>query len=351
MTGLVSYSQDNVNLVRPGEPCNFAAVPSEIDGLADVFGAVRITAAVFFRSAAQAPWIFEQLSREAVLPMILPGARDMISFHFVLEGSCYANLVGGESIELTQNKVIVFTRGDPYVISSSPGLHAHSALPHKRMTSGKMPFTETFDENGPVTARLVSGFLACDSRHYNPLLDNLPAALVGDFTDDSGFRSLAQLTGLAIDQAAAERAGGQTVLGRLTELMFIEIVRQHVEQLPADAINWLSALRDASIGRALSLMHGDPGKPWSLESVAREVGLSRSEFAERFTTFVGVPPMQYLAKWRMQTAAGLLRDSVNIASIANEVGYSCEASFSRAFKKIVGVAPSEWRRQSELMAA
>lgn len=351
MTDAVSCSQDSVNLVQPGEPCNFAAAPSEIDGLGDVFGAVRITAAVFFRIAAQAPWILEQLSRDAVLPMILPGARDMISFHFVLEGSCYANLVGGESIKLTQNKVIVFTRGDRYVISSGPDVRAPSSPPQSRVAARQLPFTESFGEGGPVTARLVSGFLACDSRQYNPLLDNLPAALVGDFTDDSGFRSLAQLTGLAIDQAAAERAGGQTVLGRLTELMFIEVVRQYVERLPANSINWMSALRDASIGRALSLMHSDPGRPWSLESVAREVGLSRSEFAERFTTFVGVPPMQYLAKWRMQTAAGLLRDSVNIASIANEVGYSCEASFSRAFKKIVGVAPSEWRRQSELMAA
>ncbi|HEX4736872.1 MAG TPA: AraC family transcriptional regulator [Allosphingosinicella sp.] len=351
MTETVFCSPNDVNLLRPGRPCNLAAEPSEGDALAEVFAAVRMKAAIFFRVAAQAPWILEQLSREAVLPMILPGAREMVSFHFVLEGTCYANLVGGESIKLTRGKVIVFTRGDPYVISSSPDLHLHSAVGRPKLVSRHIPFTESFGESGPIDARLVSGFLACDSRQYNPLLDNLPTALVGDFTSDSGFRSLAQLTGFAIDQAAAERAGGQAVLGRLTELMFIEVVRQYFEKLPPDSVNWLSALRDPSIGRALSLMHGDPGKSWTLESLAREVGVSRSEFADRFTSLVGVPPMQYLTKWRMQTAAGLLCESVNIASIANEVGYSCEASFSRAFKKIVGVPPSRWRQRQEPLAA
>ena len=141
------------------------------------------------------------------------------------------------------------------------------------------------------------------------------------------------------------------VLGRLTELMLVEVVRQYVERLPAGHATWLAGLKDVFVGRALALMHSNPGRRWSLAGLAREIGLSRSLFAARFNALVGMPPMEYLTRWRMQTATGLLRDSVNIADVANEVGYSSEASFSRAFKKIVGVPPSRWRRRVDLLAA
>ncbi len=134
------------------------------------------------------------------------------------------------------------------------------------------------------------------------------------------------------------------MLARLSELFFIEVVRHHLATLPSDTTGWLAGLRDDAIGRTLSLLHDRPAHPWSLDELAKEAGLSRSVLAERFHHFVGTPPMQYLAQWRMQLAASLLSGtSATIAEVADRVGYGSEAALSRAFKRMVGVAPSAWR--------
>jgi len=133
-------------------------------------------------------------------------------------------------------------------------------------------------------------------------------------------------------------------LAKLSELMFIEVVRRHLETLPPEQAGWFAGLRDPFVGKALSRMHAKPEHTWTIEDLAKDVGLSRSVLAQRFTDLVGLPPMQYLAKWRMQIAAGLLSRGANIATIAAEIGYGSEAAFSRAFKKVVGMPPSEWRR-------
>ena len=126
--------------------------------------------------------------------------------------------------------------------------------------------------------------------------------------------------------------------------MFIEVLRRYLDGLPAEQAGWLAGLRDPFIGKALSLMHGRPAHSWTIEELAKEVGLSRSVLAERFADLVGIPPILYLAKWRMQLASGLLSaGNGNMAHIAAETGYESEAAFSRAFKKMTGVPPSVWR--------
>jgi AraC-like DNA-binding protein len=138
--------------------------------------------------------------------------------------------------------------------------------------------------------------------------------------------------------------GGQSVLGRLSELMFVDVVRRYLESLPAERLDWLSGLRDSHVGRALAALHRDPGREWTIESLAQHVALSRSVLAERFAQFVGEPPMKYLTNWRMQLAANHLMSGVdNIANIAAAVGYDSEAAFSRAFKKATGLPPGQWR--------
>jgi transcriptional regulator GlxA family with amidase domain len=128
--------------------------------------------------------------------------------------------------------------------------------------------------------------------------------------------------------------------------MFIEVVRRYLEGLPPGQAGWLAGLRDPFVGRALGLMHAAPARAWTLEELAREACVSRSVLAERFTALVGMPPMHYLASWRMQIAAGLLSGgTTNIATIAAKTGYGSEAAFSRAFKKVVGMPPAEWRRR------
>ena len=161
--------------------------------------------------------------------------------------------------------------------------------------------------------------------------------------DEHGW--LGQFFRAAVGEASGHRAGGEAMLGRLSELMFVEVVRRHLESLPPEQTGWLAGLRDPFVGRALSLLHARPAAPWTLDSLGKEVGLSRSALVERFTRLVGQPPMQYLASWRIQLAAGRLGEGATVAEAALDVGYGSEPAFNRAFKKLVGVPPARWRKQ------
>ena len=318
-----------------------------IDVLSDVLRTVRLTGAVFFDVATNAPWVAEQPSREMVLPKILPGASHLIAYHVVTEGRCFATIVGGEATEVEAGEVVVFTQGDAHVMSSSPGMRADPVTQETmdEITASQLPFFVNYGDRGP-RASLVCGFLACDDRPFNPLLANLPRVIKAG--DRSGGNSgwLGQFIRLATMETTEKRAGGESVLAKLSELMFIEVVRRYIELLPPGQNGWLAGLRDASVGRALSLIHGTPSRDWTIEDMAREAGLSRTVFAERFKALVGMPPMQYLGLWRMQVATGLIARGANLATVAEEVGYSTEAAFSRAFKKITGAVPSAWRRRA-----
>lgn len=318
------------------------------DALSDVLRTIRLTGAAFFRVVAKAPWVAEQPGPEMILPKILPGARHMIAYHIVTEGQCFASIIGGESIAVEAGEVIVFTRGDPHVMSSAPGMRADPFTPGviDAATRGQLPFFINFGGEGAPSAKLVCGFLACDAQLFNPLLENLTPVIKVNYLGDRSAGQLGQFIHLAMTEAAHKRAGGESVLAKLSELMFIEVVRRHLETLAPEETCWLAGLRDRFIGKALSVMHENPAQDWTIELVAKQVGLSRSVLAERFTAMVGVPPMHYLAKWRMQIALGLLSGGrSNIATIATEIGYGSEAAFSRAFKKMVGMSPSAWRRR------
>jgi AraC-like DNA-binding protein len=323
--------------------------PMGADTLSDVLRTVRLTGATFFDVVANEPWVAEQPPSEAVLRKILPGAEHLIAYHAVTEGRCFASIVGGEPVEVEAGEVIVFTHGDPHVMSSRPGMRAGpvGADLVDAATANQLPFFVSHGGNGP-SSKLVCGFLACDARPFNPLLDNLPPVIKAGEPLDNGTGWLGQFMHFAMMESQNKRAGGESVLAKLSELMFVEVIRRHLESLPPEQSGWLAGLRDPFIGKALSLMHATPAQNWTIEDLARQSGLSRSALAERFTSLVGIPPMQYLAKWRMQIASGLLSGgSTNIATVAAETGYASEAAFSRAFKKVVGVPPAAWRRRLE----
>ena len=149
----------------------------------------------------------------------------------------------------------------------------------------------------------------------------------------------------AAEEVAAGRPGSETVLAKLSELLFVEAVRRYAETLPAGQTGWLAGLRDPHVARALALLHGDIARHWTVDDLGREVGLSRSALADRFIHLIGAPPMHYLINWRMQVASQKLRDTnASLAQVAELVGYNSEAAFSRAFKKEFGTAPATWRR-------
>ena len=330
---------------RPRQGAPSADRRAVTDTLSDVLRAVRLTGAVFFAIDASTPWVTEAPPAPAIAPHIMPGVEHVIEYHLVTAGSCWGGLLGEPAIRLEAGDVIVFPQGDAHVISSAPGMRAELDLSaHERASRSPLPIAISIEGGGSDRTQIICGFLGCDARPFNPLLATLPRVLHLRGSGESG-SVLRHLVELAVAESGAPKAGSDCILSRLSELLFIEVVRRYVAALPAENTGWLAGLRDEQIGRALQKLHQRPAHAWNLEELAKDVGMSRSMLAERFTHFVGVPPIQYLAQWRIQLAAGLLRtNNSGLAEIAERVGYGSEAALSRAFKRWVGVAPALYRR-------
>ena len=226
--------------------------------------------------------------------------------------------------------------GDTHVLATELGMRQTPDMAMYRMPDdGRLPVKIAVGTEDGAPAHFVCGFLGCDSRPYNPLLTALPRVIR---INDHASGALGAYFRAALAESKG-RMGGECMLGRISELMFVDVVRRYLETLPESRTNWLSGLRDPYVGRALTALHEDPARDWTLEALAQEAALSRSAFAERFAEFVGQPPMQYLTNWRMQLATNYLRNGTDsIAAVANRVGYDSEAAFSRAFKKSRGRA-------------
>jgi AraC-like DNA-binding protein len=314
------------------------------DPLTDVLISVRLTGAVFFDVEGTAPWAAEGPPASAISGRVLPGADHVIEFHAVTRGECLGGILGEEPVRLEAGDVICFPHGDPHVLSSTRGMRAPPDLSaYERAPSARLPFPLKLGE-GPAEVHLVCGFLGCDARPFNPLLAALPRMLRARDRDAPG-GWLSRFMEVAEAEGRTPRPGTEAILARVSELMFVEVIRRHVENLLPDGTGWLAGLRDPHVGKALAALHARPARPWTIDALGREVGLSRSALAERFTALVGEPPIQYLGRWRMQVAASLLASTHDgIAAIAARVGYASEAAFNRAFKKATGVPPASWRR-------
>ena len=167
--------------------------------------------------------------------------------------------------------------------------------------------------------------------------------------DDASGRWLENSIRFSVNEADASRAGGEAVLAKLSEVLFVETLRTYIAHLPAEQTGWLAGARDSEVGKTLALMHRNPAHPWTIASLAKEAGLSRSVLAERFRHYLNEPPMAYLTRWRLQLGAQMLAStSYSVAQIASEVGYESEAAFNRAFKRDFTVPPARFRSQSRL---
>lgn len=316
-----------------------------LDVLSDVLRAVRLTGAVFFDVNATTPWVAESPASGDVAAGLMPGSQHVIPFHVLTRGACMAGVVGRKPVTLAAGDVVVFPQGDPHVLSSRAGMRAPADMSlYRRSDHPRLPVRVLPGGGGKPEAHLICGFLGCDARPFNPLLDALPQMIVVPIAQSRPGHWLKSFTEVAVSESRSAMSGSDAVLARLSELMFIEAVRQYVQSLPANGRGWLAGLRDPAISQALGRLHAEPARPWTLPMLAQRCGLSRSALAERFHNYVGVPPMQYLARWRMQLAANLLASgSDKVAAVARQVGYEAEAAFSRAFKKLVGMSPAAWR--------
>lgn len=332
----------------------------EPDPLSGVLRSLRLTGALFFLWEVSWPFATPVPAGRAFAPLVLPGAQQIVSYHIVMRGVCWGALLGEPPAQLEAGDILLIPHGDAYLLSSSAQACAAGPLDmapslefFRQMAAGAMPFVVQEGGGEPTSTHLICGFLGCDVRPFNPALAALPRLVRLRPPADPAADRLQSLIDYTLAEAQRPSPGSQCVLLRLSELMFVEVVRRWLAGAEANAAgaaarsNWLAGLRDPLVGRALLQLHRRPAAAWTLETLASEVGASRSRLAESFTRFVGQPPMQYLTQWRLQLAARMLADSaVKVAAVARDFGYQSEASFSRAFKRFVGVSPAQWRREA-----
>jgi AraC-like DNA-binding protein len=332
------------------------------DTLSDVLRSVRMRSAVYFLVSAEGSWAAETPASREIAAAVMPGAEHVIEYHVVTAGECWAVVAGEPPCRLRGGDIILVPQGDAHVITSDPRVRgvpdAHSFFELQRdLRPFRMRYSNAThpsfpaDDGAPCAGvagmpptSLVCGFIAVDSRPFNPLLAALPRIL--HLPADRAGHWSGELAQLAAAESANRRPGSEAVLERLSEMMFVDALRRHIEAMAEDASGWLAGLRDRFVGRALALLHERPAEDWTIDALGSQVGLSRSALHQRFVDLIGQPPMQYLAQWRMQLASQILRDTQSsIAAIALEVGYDSEAAFVRAFKRLVGMPPAAWRRE------
>jgi len=324
------------------------------DTLSDVLRSVRLRGAVFYCLNYGNDWAVEAPPAKEIAGTVIPGAEHVMEYHVITKGSGWAAIVGEPPVRLETGDIVMFPHGDAHVLSSAPGIRPARFGPDwvYATRNDPKPIPIVFHTGNEFTLgapapespnNVACGFLGCDLRPFNPLIATLPRLLHLPAAADGAW--ISQAMRQAVDASQNKRPGGDAVLERISEMMFVDAVRRHVERLPDASTGWLAGLRDRHVGRALALIHENPARPWTIDALADEIALSRSAFYERFVRFIGQPPMQYLTQWRMQAAANLLRQSrAPVASIALDVGYESEAAFSRAFKRLVGTPPASWRR-------
>jgi len=326
------------------------------DILSDVLRSVRLRGALFFFVNGGESWVAEAPAARDIAARVMPGSEHVMEYHVVTRGECWAAIVGEEPVRMQPGDIILFPHGDPHVMSSAPGMRAPANPPwYSQPIPGQLPFALYVDGAGAPGPRasqqsyettVVCGFLGCDLRPFNPLIATLPRLLHLRSDESRGW--VAQFMSQAAAESKSRSPGGEVLLERMSEMMFVDAMRRYVDTLPEGSHGWLAGMRDRFVGRALALMHESPATEWTVDELGRRVGLSRSALHERFAELIGQPPMQYLTNWRMQVAASLLRDTnATVATVAQDVGYDSEAAFARAFKRLVGMPPAAWRRAHE----
>ena len=316
-----------------------------MDALSEVLRVVRLSGGLFLEAEFTAPWcVLSRVGPEDCGPSLSPPAH-VVAYHVVTEGRLVVQVDGAPPRTVQAGEIVMLPRNDPHSLASAPGLdpiHSDDLV----QTPAEGGLARIRHGGGGEATRMVCGYLGSETA-WNPLIAALPRILALEIRD-SGGAWIESSVRFAAAELTAGRTGSASVIAKLSELLFAEAVRRYVGALPDGQHGWLAGLRDPVVGRALTCLHERPAHAWTTEELAREAGLSRSAFADRFAELIGMPPMRYLGGWRMQMAARELRDgNLPIAKIAYEVGYESEAAFNRAFKRDFGVPPAAWRRQAQ----
>ncbi len=315
-----------------------------MDALSEILRVVRLVGAIFINARFTAPWCYQSPCADVAAPLLEPGAERVVIFHLITEGECFVEIGDQPPMHLRAGDVVLFPKGDAHRMSSAPGLLPATGGRSLGEVLARRPRQMTYGGGG-ATTRLVCGYLACDARLARLLLAGLPSVVRVNVRGSNAGMWLEASVRYALDEARSPRPGGAGVLAKLSEVLFIEVLRLYMIERRPDGTGWLAGVGDRIVGAALNALHARPAHAWTLEELARAAGSSRSVLAERFQHLVGCAPMQYLTQWRMLLAANILsRSNAPLARIAEDVGYQTDTAFSRAFRREFGAPPATWRR-------
>jgi AraC-like DNA-binding protein len=302
------------------------------DVLGDVLGGLGLRTRVFCHLEVSAPW------------SVTIGETDLAHFHVVQRGGCWLERAKGPPRALASGDLVVVQRGGPYQLADRPG---RKGTPLDRLFPASPAGRCTLVRHGGdgATSLLVCGSFSFEHPDSHPVLPLLPDVLhlqAGEETSEW----LESLPRFLAAEALANRPGSATILSRLTDVLFVQVVRAWLSTQP-DEPSWLRALNDPRLARALAALHEDPGRDWSVGNLAAHAAMSRSPFSSRFTSVVGEPPYAYVARVRMERAARMLREGrKTLAEVAAAVGYESESSFSRVFKRHFRASPGIFRQKA-----
>lgn len=304
------------------------------DPLGEALHFLRMRGVFYCRCQFTNPWA-----------LALPAFEDCMMFHVVTAGECRIEVHGAPTKLLRPGGLALVPHGRGHRLASAAGLEAARLFDLPREQVGERYELLHHGGGGDATT-VICGVVRFDHAAARQLIGLLPRLIEVDVWSAPEAEWLQSTLRLMAAEATAPRAGGETVITRLADILVIQSIRAWIERAPDGQFGWLSALRDPQIGRAIALIHRDPSANWTLQALAAAVGMSRSAFAARFTALVGEPAMQYATRWKMQTARIWLQETTEPLSwVADRLGYQSDAAFSRAFKRTVGVAPGALRRR------
>ncbi|HET7848311.1 MAG TPA: AraC family transcriptional regulator [Pseudolabrys sp.] len=314
-----------------------------MDPLSEVLRSVRLAGGVFLSGHFTAPWCISVRITPADCAPFMKNPAQMIAYHVVIEGEVLVGVDDSPMMAVRSGEIVLFPRNDPHILANEEGLAPVSAGPLIQKSADGGLYRIRYGGGG-ATSRIFCGFLANEEKH-NPLISTLPKTLKIDVRGATAREWIEASVRFAAGELAEGRLASSSVMSRLSESLFTEAVRQY-SSTADEGLGWLKGLKDPYVGRALALIHQKMNAPWTTNSLASEIALSRSAFVERFTSLVGLPPIRYLTVWRLQTAKLDLQEThKTIAQVAHAVGYDSEEAFSRAFKREFGASPSRWRER------
>lgn len=314
-----------------------------MDVLSEVLSAVRLRGALFFNAEFSAPWCISSSGAVGIAPYLPFKDAHLIMFHFLTEGRAYAALED-QRVELSAGDIVVLPGGDSHFLGNGAPRRAVDSFRAfaKNVADGLK--VVRFGGGGEIT-RFVCGYMACDPRLGEVFLAGLPRILRVPVASGGSGKWIENSIRFSVDASGGGNAGSSLVVGKLSEVLFVETLRSYVSTLPEEQTGWLAGLRDPNLAKALALMHRDPAREWTVENLAKDVGLSRTRLADRFRHFLGMSPIAYLTDWRMKISAEALeKTDKSVAQVALDVGYNSEAAFNRAFKRAYKAPPAQFRQ-------